>query len=74
MVYGSQSGHLLHVLILLSWLEFSGLPGSAKSALCKELLQAPGGMGDERPIQSLMGDLVKGTLYSRKTVYKLAPI
>lgn len=44
---------------------FPGLPGSAKSAICKELLKAPGGFGDDRPVQSLMGDLVKGR-YWRK--------
>ncbi|RXI04526.1 hypothetical protein DVH24_038800 [Malus domestica] len=44
---------------------FPGLPGSAKSALCKELLKAPGGMGDNRPIQSLMGDLIKGRYWQK---------
>ncbi|CAB4313146.1 unnamed protein product [Prunus armeniaca] len=44
---------------------FPGLPGSAKSALCKELLNAPGGMGDDRPIQSLMGDLIKGRYWQK---------
>ncbi|KAL6185049.1 hypothetical protein ACLB2K_041184 [Fragaria x ananassa] len=44
---------------------FPGLPGSAKSALCKELLKAPGGFGDERPVQSLMGDLVKGKYWQK---------
>lgn len=39
---------------------FSGIPGCAKSALCKELLNAPGGLGDDRPVHSLMGDLIKG--------------
>ncbi|BBH04923.1 RNAligase [Prunus dulcis] len=44
---------------------FPGLPGSAKSALCKELLNAPEGMGDDRPIQSLMGDLIKGRYWQK---------
>ena len=39
---------------------FPGIPGCAKSALCKELLNAPGGLGDDRPVHTLMGDLVKG--------------
>ena len=43
----------------------SGIPGSAKSALCKELLNAPGGLGDGMPVHSLMGDLVKGILKCR---------
>ena len=43
----------------------SGIPGSAKSALCKELLNPPGGLGDDRPVHSLMGDLVKGILKCR---------
>ncbi|MBA0564916.1 hypothetical protein Golob_009822, partial [Gossypium lobatum] len=38
---------------------FPGIPGCAKSALCKELLNTPGGLGDDRPVQSLMGDLIK---------------
>ena len=38
----------------------SGIPGCAKSALCKELLNTPGGLGDNRPVHSLMGDLIKG--------------
>ncbi|RVW56770.1 tRNA ligase 1 [Vitis vinifera] len=39
---------------------FPGIPGCAKSALCKEILSAPGGFGDDRPVHSLMGDLIKG--------------
>lgn len=39
---------------------FLGIPGCAKSALCKEILSAPGGLGDDRPVRSLMGDLIKG--------------
>ncbi|GMH07895.1 hypothetical protein Nepgr_009735 [Nepenthes gracilis] len=44
---------------------FPGIPGCAKSALCKELLTAPGGLGDDRPIQSLMGDLTKGRYWQK---------
>ncbi|RWW20029.1 hypothetical protein BHE74_00040786 [Ensete ventricosum] len=39
---------------------FPGIPGCAKSALCKEILNAPDGLGDNRPVNSLMGDLIKG--------------
>ncbi|KAL2471116.1 RNA ligase [Abeliophyllum distichum] len=39
---------------------FPGIPGCAKSALCKEILSAPRGLGDDRPVHSLMGDLIKG--------------
>ncbi|KAI3941025.1 hypothetical protein MKX01_030735, partial [Papaver californicum] len=39
---------------------FPGIPGCAKSALCKEILNASGGLDDDRPIHSLMGDLIKG--------------
>ncbi|PWZ13112.1 tRNA ligase 1 [Zea mays] len=38
---------------------FPGIPGCAKSALCKEILNTPGGLGDDRPFHSLMGDLIK---------------
>ncbi|PKI62580.1 hypothetical protein CRG98_017002, partial [Punica granatum] len=38
---------------------FPGIPGCAKSALCKEILNAQGGLGDDRPVHSLMGDLIK---------------
>ena len=38
---------------------FPGIPGCAKSALCKELLKMPGGLGDNRPLHCLMGDLIK---------------
>ncbi|KAG7950036.1 hypothetical protein I3843_13G092700 [Carya illinoinensis] len=44
---------------------FPGIPGCAKSALCKELLNAPGGFGDDRPISSLMGDLIKGRYWQK---------
>ncbi|KAM0855864.1 hypothetical protein ACQ4PT_049503 [Festuca glaucescens] len=40
---------------------FPGIPGCAKSALCNEILKMPGGLGDNRPIHSLEGDLTKGT-------------
>ena len=52
-------------------LPFSGIPGCAKSALCKELLNAPGGFGDDRPVQSLMGDLIKGTNFPENFVHSL---
>ncbi|KAF7805558.1 tRNA ligase 1 isoform X1 [Senna tora] len=44
---------------------FPGIPGSAKSALCKELLNTPGGFGDDRPVHSLMGDLVKAKYWQK---------
>ncbi|KAK7262359.1 hypothetical protein RJT34_29928 [Clitoria ternatea] len=44
---------------------FPGIPGCAKSALCKELLNAQGGLGDDRPVQSLMGDMVKGKYWQK---------
>ncbi|XP_050233507.1 tRNA ligase 1 [Mercurialis annua] len=44
---------------------FPGIPGCAKSALCKELLNAPGRFGDDRPVHSLMGDLVKGRYWQK---------
>ncbi|KAL0369703.1 UNVERIFIED_CONTAM: tRNA ligase 1 [Sesamum angustifolium] len=40
---------------------FPGIPGCAKSALCKEILSAPGGLGDDRPVHSLMGDLINSS-------------
>ncbi|KAG7528705.1 hypothetical protein ISN45_Un118g000040, partial [Arabidopsis thaliana x Arabidopsis arenosa] len=42
-----------------------GIPGCAKSALCKELLNAPGGFADDRPVHTLMGDLVKGKYWPK---------
>ncbi|KAF9589671.1 hypothetical protein IFM89_026926 [Coptis chinensis] len=39
---------------------FPGIPGCGKSALCKEILNATGGLGDDRPVCSYMGDLIKG--------------
>ncbi|KAM3739526.1 hypothetical protein ACB098_08G030300 [Castanea mollissima] len=44
---------------------FPGIPGCAKSALCKELLTSPGGLGDDRPVNSLMGDLIKGKYWQK---------
>ncbi|KAL4610249.1 hypothetical protein ACB092_08G037900 [Castanea dentata] len=44
---------------------FPGIPGCAKSALCKELLTLPGGLGDDRPVNSLMGDLTKGKYWQK---------
>ncbi|KAF9664985.1 hypothetical protein SADUNF_Sadunf16G0075200 [Salix dunnii] len=50
------------VIVVQSYL---GIPGCAKSALCKELLNAPGGLGDDRPVLSLMGDLIKGKYWQK---------
>ncbi|XP_010475570.1 PREDICTED: uncharacterized protein LOC104754968 isoform X2 [Camelina sativa] len=44
---------------------FPGIPGCAKSALCKELLNSPGGFEDDRPVHTLMGDLVKGKYWPK---------
>ncbi|XVF04971.1 hypothetical protein REPUB_Repub05bG0129700 [Reevesia pubescens] len=44
---------------------FPGIPGCAKSALCREILNAPGELGDDRPVHSLMGDLIKGRYWSK---------
>ncbi|RYR70338.1 hypothetical protein Ahy_A03g016836 [Arachis hypogaea] len=44
---------------------FPGIPGCAKSALCKELLKAKEGLGDERPMHSLMGDMIKGKYWQK---------
>ncbi|KAH9622860.1 hypothetical protein KSS87_012910 [Heliosperma pusillum] len=44
---------------------FPGIPGCAKSALCKELLNTPGVFGDDRFVQSLMGDLTKGRYWQK---------
>ncbi|KAL9235068.1 hypothetical protein vseg_009864 [Gypsophila vaccaria] len=44
---------------------FPGIPGCAKSALCKELLSTPGVFGDDRHVQSLMGDLTKGRYWQK---------
>lgn len=44
---------------------FPGIPGCAKSALCKEILSSPGGLGDNRPVHSMMGDLIKGKYWQK---------
>ncbi|XP_022964893.1 tRNA ligase 1 isoform X1 [Cucurbita moschata] len=44
---------------------FPGIPGCAKSALCREILNAPGGLGDDRPVNTLMGDLIKGRYWQK---------
>lgn len=44
---------------------FPGIPGCAKSALCRELLNAPDTFGDGRHVQSLMGDLTKGRYWQK---------
>ncbi|KAK9161183.1 hypothetical protein Syun_007524 [Stephania yunnanensis] len=48
-----------------------GMPGCAKSALCKEIQSAPGGLRDDRPIQSLLGDLIKGLCHAFVKVAEL---
>lgn len=44
---------------------FPGIPGCAKSSLCKELLKNPSGLGDGKVVHSLMGDLIKGRYWSQ---------
>ncbi|XP_020676662.1 tRNA ligase 1 [Dendrobium catenatum] len=44
---------------------FPGIPGCAKSALCKEILKNPGMFDDNRPVHSLMGDLIKGRYWPK---------
>ncbi|KAL8120546.1 tRNA ligase 1-like [Apium graveolens] len=44
---------------------FPGIPGCAKSALCKEILSSSVGLEDDRPVHSLMGDLVKGKYWQK---------
>ncbi|KAL3518340.1 hypothetical protein ACH5RR_020929 [Cinchona calisaya] len=44
---------------------FPGIPGCAKSALCKEILNAPRALEDDRPVNSLMGDLIKGRYWQK---------
>ncbi|XP_057774662.1 tRNA ligase 1-like isoform X2 [Salvia miltiorrhiza] len=44
---------------------FPGIPGCAKSALCKEILSSPGRLGDDRPVHSLMGDLIKARYWPK---------
>ncbi|XP_076947153.1 tRNA ligase 1-like [Bidens hawaiensis] len=45
---------------------FPGIPGCAKSALCKYIKSASEGLEDDRPVHSLMGDDIKGKYW--KTV------
>ncbi|KAM0856684.1 hypothetical protein ACQ4PT_048956 [Festuca glaucescens] len=44
---------------------FPGIPGCAKSALCEEILNTPGGLDDSRPVHSLMGDRIKGRYWQK---------
>lgn len=44
---------------------FPGIPGCAKSALCKEILKTPDVFGDNRPVHSLMGDMIKGRYWPK---------
>lgn len=44
---------------------FPGIPGCAKSALCREILNAPGVLEDDRPVNTLMGDLIKGRYWQK---------
>lgn len=44
---------------------FPGIPGCAKSALCRELLESPNGLGNGKPLQSLMGDMTKGKYWDK---------
>ncbi|KAJ3670139.1 hypothetical protein LUZ60_010463 [Juncus effusus] len=44
---------------------FPGIPGCAKSALCREIMKSPGGLVDDRPMNSLMGDLIKGRYWQK---------
>lgn len=44
---------------------FPGIPGCAKSALCKHVLSLPNGLGDGRKVVTLMGDLIKGRYWQR---------
>ncbi|KAH0458939.1 hypothetical protein IEQ34_011753 [Dendrobium chrysotoxum] len=44
---------------------FPGIPGCAKSALCKEILKNPGMFDDNRPVHSLMGDMIKGRYWPK---------
>ena len=44
----------------------SGIPGCAKSALCREIFNALGGLENDRPMHSLMGDLIKGIIHILK--------
>ncbi|KAL4592202.1 hypothetical protein LXL04_005189 [Taraxacum kok-saghyz] len=44
---------------------FPGIPGCAKSALCKEILNGSNCLEDDRPVHSLMGDLIKGRYWQK---------
>lgn len=44
---------------------FPGIPGCAKSALCRELLASPNGLGNGKPLHSLMGDMTKGKYWDK---------
>uniref|UniRef100_A0A8R7QPL3 tRNA ligase phosphodiesterase domain-containing protein n=2 Tax=Triticum urartu TaxID=4572 RepID=A0A8R7QPL3_TRIUA len=44
---------------------FPGIPGCAKSALCKEILEMPGGLGDNRPLHCLTGELIGGRYWHK---------
>lgn len=44
---------------------FPGIPGCAKSALCKEILNSSDTLEDDRPIHTLMGDLIKGRYWQK---------
>ncbi|KAI5080907.1 hypothetical protein GOP47_0004090 [Adiantum capillus-veneris] len=44
---------------------FPGIPGCAKSALCRALLDVPGGLGTGKPMHSLMGDMTKGKYWDK---------
>ena len=44
----------------------SGIPRCAKYALCRELANASGGLRNDQPMHSLMGDLIKGMTHILK--------
>lgn len=44
---------------------FPGIPGCAKSALCRELLESRDGLGNGKPMHSLMGDMTKGKYWEK---------
>uniref|UniRef100_A0A453HBE2 tRNA ligase phosphodiesterase domain-containing protein n=1 Tax=Aegilops tauschii subsp. strangulata TaxID=200361 RepID=A0A453HBE2_AEGTS len=44
---------------------FPGIPGCAKSVLCKEILEMPGGLGDNRPLHCMTGDLIGGRYWQK---------
>ncbi|KAM7496694.1 hypothetical protein LguiA_021108 [Lonicera macranthoides] len=43
---------------------FPGIPGSGKSALCQEIVSTAG-LGDDRPVHSLMSDHIKGKYWQK---------